>query len=233
MPGMEPGETGRVVRVIDGDALVLNTGQVVRLIGIEAPVLKPRGRDPDPYSREAARTLEDMTLGREVQVFYPGMTRDRYDRALGHLVTIDQTGPTLWVNMELVRRGAARVRLYPDTAARGEELLAAEAQARLDETGLWAKSAYRIHSIGGLEEGKRGFDLATGVLGRELSVTDEMPDTLACVRAVEGSRYRVEVQAEAAAVCDVPAGTRLRFRGWISNGRLDLTHPLHAEDMAD
>ncbi|MEH6411849.1 MAG: hypothetical protein V7741_15080 [Hyphomonas sp.] len=33
----QPGEHGRVVRVIDGDALVLDTRQSVRLIGIEAP----------------------------------------------------------------------------------------------------------------------------------------------------------------------------------------------------
>ena len=37
LAGTQPGEHGRVVRVIDGDALVLDTGQSVRLIGIEAP----------------------------------------------------------------------------------------------------------------------------------------------------------------------------------------------------
>jgi len=37
LAGTQPGEHGRVVRVIDGDALVLDTGQSVRLVGIEAP----------------------------------------------------------------------------------------------------------------------------------------------------------------------------------------------------
>ena len=37
LEGLAVGERGRVVRVIDGDALVLSTGQSVRLIGIEAP----------------------------------------------------------------------------------------------------------------------------------------------------------------------------------------------------
>ncbi|MBI1253587.1 MAG: hypothetical protein GC196_04490 [Hyphomonas sp.] len=31
------GERGRVVRVVDGDALALDTGQSVRLVGVEAP----------------------------------------------------------------------------------------------------------------------------------------------------------------------------------------------------
>jgi endonuclease YncB( thermonuclease family) len=37
LAGTQPREHGRVVRVIDGDALVLDTGQSVRLVGIEAP----------------------------------------------------------------------------------------------------------------------------------------------------------------------------------------------------
>ncbi|MDJ0921792.1 MAG: thermonuclease family protein [Henriciella sp.] len=231
LPDMEPGETGRVVRVIDGDALVLNTGQVVRLVGIEAPVLKPRGREPDPHSREAARTLEDLVLGREVQVYYPGLTRDRYDRALGHLVAVDQAGPPLWVNMELIRRGAARVRLYPDTAAMGEALLIAEAVARRDETGLWGKAAYRVRQASQLEEGQRGFELVTATLAGDLPIPVGIPVELACVRAVEGGALRVEVRVEAAEVCALPEGARLRLRGWVTEGRLDLTHPLHAEEL--
>ena len=42
---MEPGERGRVVRIIDGDALVLDTGQSVRLVGLEAPAMNWRDND--------------------------------------------------------------------------------------------------------------------------------------------------------------------------------------------
>lgn len=109
LPDMEAGELGRVVRVIDGDALALNTGQSVRLVGIEAPALRPRGREPDSYAVEASRTMEDMALGREVRLYYPGLTRDRYDRALAHVITRDGAGPELWLNMELIKRGAGAV----------------------------------------------------------------------------------------------------------------------------
>ena len=64
LPDMQPGETGRVVNVIDGDALVLDTGQSVRLVGIEAPALNPRYGDPAPYAEQAKRGLEDLVLGR-------------------------------------------------------------------------------------------------------------------------------------------------------------------------
>ena len=60
MDGLQPGEKGRVVRVIDGDALVLDTGQSVRLIGIEAPAGPYKERAGQPFHAEAKRMLEDM-----------------------------------------------------------------------------------------------------------------------------------------------------------------------------
>jgi len=156
---MEPGERGRVVRIIDGDALVLNTGQSVRLVGIEAPVLRRRGADPDPYAAEAARILENIAMGREVQLYYPGLTRDRYDRALAHVVTDDAAGPEFWVNMELIRRGAARVRLYPDTAARGADFLDAEQIARDQKIGLWGIPSYTVKDAGEIASETRGFTI--------------------------------------------------------------------------
>lgn len=109
-----------MVRVIDGDALVLDTRQSVRLIGIEAPARPYKDRVGAPYFEESRRMLEDMALGREVQLFYAGLTRDRYDRALAHVVTTDALGPDLWLNREMVARGGARMRVYPDTSVANE-----------------------------------------------------------------------------------------------------------------
>ena len=139
-PDMQPGETGRVVRIIDGDALVLENGQSVRLVSIEAPALYPRDRPAEPYAAESARVLEDLALGRRVQLFYPGITRDRYDRALAHVRTIDGSGPAVWLNEAMIARGGAWVRLYPDTAARGDELLTLEQTVRDAAQGVWAFS---------------------------------------------------------------------------------------------
>ena len=233
LPGMEAGETGRVVRVIDGDALALNTGQSVRLVGIEAPALRPRGRDPDAYAVEAQRTLEDMVMGREVALYYPGLTRDRYDRALAHMITTDGAGPELWLNMELIERGAARVRFYPDTAAYAQELLAAEAIARADKTGLWAKAAYRINPAARLPEDTRSFVLVTAKLGARQAPSGKYADNQTCQRALQGAALVLEVRKDAASVCDLPEGTFLRLRGWVSEGRMDLTLPLHAEALRD
>lgn len=221
---MEAGETGRVVRVIDGDALVLDTGQSVRLVSIEAPALRPRGREPDSYAVEASRALEDMAMGRQVRLYYPGLTRDRYDRALAHVVTVDGAGPELWLNRDLIRQGAARVRLYPDTAMRGEDLLALEAQARADKAGLWAKSAYKVKRAEEIDEADRG----VLIVSAELAETIEA-DAGACRWRLMGASLTVLVEDNAADFCRVDPGGRYEVRGWVSDGQLRLTHALHAQ----
>lgn len=227
LPDMEAGETGRVVRVIDGDALVLDTGQSVRLVSIEAPALRPRNRDPDPYAVEASRTLEDMALGRQIRLYYPGLTRDRYDRALAHVVTIDGAGPELWLNKELIVRGAARVRLYPDTARRGEELLVLENEARAAGVGLWSKRDFSVPQAPLFEAQSAGFSVLIGTFEiREAGRADE-----ACIWTLQGADLTVAVDESAVEICDAEPGGHYRLRGWVSRGRLYLTHPLHAETL--
>lgn len=223
---MEPGERGRVVRIIDGDALVLNTGQSVRLVGIEAPALNRRDRNPAPYAEEAARALENMLMGREVQLYYPGLTRDRYDRALAHVVTIDAAGPDYWANMELVKRGAARVRLYPDTAARGADLLAAERAAREEEAGLWDMATYEVIQAGTLPSGMRGFMLVRGRLDGRMPTERGV-----CAWSLEAASLQVRVEQTASDFCEAEPGASFQLRGWVSGGVLTLTHPLHAESL--
>ncbi len=228
---LEPGETGRVVRVLDGDALILETGQSVRLIGIEAPAAGYRDREAAPYSDEASRLLEDMALGRQVQLFYSGLTRDRYDRALAHVRTMDASGPDLWLNLEQVKRGGAQVRLYPDTAVFGSMLLQEEQAARLDQAGLWSNRAYRIKASSAITPEDRGFMLVELVLGPRRAPDEARLDTMACRRAVTGSDFVVNVRRSASALCAEPDGGAYRMRGWVSSGYLDLVLPLHAEAL--
>lgn len=226
---MAKGETGRVVRVIDGDALVLDTGQSVRLVGIEAPALHPRYGDPAPHAEEAKRALEDLVMGRTVRLHYPGLTRDRYDRALAHLSTADTTGPDYWVNLELVRRGHVRVRLYPDTDGGGATLLEAEKEARLERRGLWALSAYQPVDASGLDKDLRGFHLVRATLSGKTELPDEDERRTLCSWAVTGSALVIDVEFSAREICELEGGTDVVARGWIQEQRMELVHPLHVE----
>ena len=231
LDAMQPGESGRVVRVIDGDALVLDTGQSVRLVGVEAPARGWRDREAEPFAEEAARSLEDLVMGRKVRLLYPGLTRDRYDRALAHIVTADAAGPHYWVNFELVRRGDVRVRLYPDTDAGGKTLLEAETEARMEGRGLWRLPAYQPVAAGKVQPDDRGFMLVAGVLGGEAGRPAEEARTVLCTRAMQGGDLVIDMRFTSRPACEMPEGTRILVRGWTSGMRMDLVHPLHLETL--
>lgn len=220
------GEHGRVVRVLDGDALVLDTGQSVRLVGIEAPAAPYRDREGDPGYEDAKRLLEDMVLGREVELRYGGLTRDRYDRALAQVVTTDALGPRLWLNAEMVKKGGARVRVYPDTAAANAPLLGFEAAARADRRGLWGKGAWPILDAAQLPEGAGHFQIVEGTTGDMQSSGERFA---VCDVALKGSALVLEIQKAAAELCQLPEGTPVRARGFLRDGRLEITHPLNVE----
>lgn len=224
------GERGRVVRVLDGDALVLDTGQSVRLVGIEAPAAPYRNREGEPGYEEAKRLLEDMVLGREVELRYGGLTRDRYDRALAHVVTTDALGPRLWLNAEMVKKGGARVRVYPDTAAANAPLLAMEAKAREEGRGLWKNGQWVIHDAAHLPDTADRFQLVEGIAAGMQGSEERFA---VCEIALSGSALILEVQKAAAELCQLPEGTRLRARGFLRDGRLEITHALNLERLAD
>lgn len=228
-PDMEPGETGRVTRIIDGDALVLETGQSVRLVSIEAPAMYPEGGAPAPHAGESARRLEDMALGRRVQLYYPGLTRDRYDRALAHVVTIDGAGPKLWLNREMIASGAAWVRLYPSTAAQGQSLLDLERDARSERHGLWARSIYAEREARLMDPSAAGFFFVRGQIGAPVPVDPETRYPPACLRRFEGAALLLSVRRDAATACGLADGTEVLVRGRVREGALDLSHPFHLE----
>lgn len=136
------GETGTVSRIVDGDTLVLTGGQVVRLVSIEAPSPAYRDRAEAPHAEKSKRMLERLVLGRDVQLYYPGITRDRYERALAHVYAQTETGKDIWVNASMVAQGGAYVRIYPDTERGSERLWPLERTAREEETGLWRLRDY-------------------------------------------------------------------------------------------
>jgi micrococcal nuclease len=147
------GERGRVALVRSGHTLVLEDGQVVRLAGVEAPL-------PDePFGQEARQRLEAVALGQDVRLLYGGARRDGYDRALAHVRLVTNRK---WVQGELLKSGAARVRTWPDNRALASEMLRLEAVARRERRGLWAEPAYRVRLPAEAADAGSGLTLVEG-----------------------------------------------------------------------
>jgi len=101
-------DTFRVIEVIDGDTIVIEGGERVRYIGIDAPEMGP---PPEPFAVEAWQTNRELVEGKAVRLERDVSATDRYGRLLCY-VYVDAT----FVNAELVRQGLARARAYhPDT----------------------------------------------------------------------------------------------------------------------
>jgi len=126
--------TGRVIRVHDGDTLMLNTGtgtEHVRLQGIDAPELL---QEAGPQAQLA---LSLLSLERTVAVAWAG--RDVYGRLLGQVFSSTCQD----INLTLLEQGMAwfykayACELDPTRRAR---YALAQAQAQSARQGLWQQA---------------------------------------------------------------------------------------------
>lgn len=128
-----------VVRVIDGDTLRVRVGDrdaevTVRLIGIDAPELRPRdGEGPEHFAQQATDYARTRAENRRVLLqLEPPRTRDRYDRLLAYAWLSESES----LNLALVRDGYAYAdrRFNHTYRALFEQ---AENEARKKRRGLW------------------------------------------------------------------------------------------------
>lgn len=136
----ENGEKGVVTRVIDGDSLVLNTGLIVRLAQIEAPRIKFDAEEGE----KSRKFLEDLVQGKSVFLKYGGLRRDKMGRALAQVFIETKEGEEIWVNLEILIAGRARVHTYIDNREEIGAFWAAEREARRNLKGIWVNPKYQV-----------------------------------------------------------------------------------------
>jgi len=126
-----------LVRVVDGDTIIVNESERVRFIGIDSPEMKHPKKPVQPYSLESARELKRL-LRNQSQVCLlsdpAGDEKDIYERTLAYIFRKDG----LDVNAEMLKRGAARAYLWFEFS-RKEEFKNLADQARSEDQGLWSQ----------------------------------------------------------------------------------------------
>jgi micrococcal nuclease len=128
------GDLRTVVRTVDGDTVVLDGNEKVRLIGINTPESVDPRRPVQPFGKEAAAFTRRLLEGRRVRVERDVEPRDRYGRSLAYLHLEDGTH----VNLLLVEEGYASAYRYPPNVRYADAFRAAERRAREGRKGLWA-----------------------------------------------------------------------------------------------
>lgn len=122
----------RVARVVDGDTIKLETGEVVRYIGIDAPETVHPSKPVQCYGKEASDKNKELVEGKEIKLEKDVSETDKYDRLLRYV----WLGDTL-VNEYLVREGYAHSSTYPPDVKYQDRFIQAERQAREERKGLW------------------------------------------------------------------------------------------------
>lgn len=236
-PAGESGERGRFVEMSGALTLTIETAAgplEVRLAEVDTPV-------PD----ETRAWLADQLEGRDVQLVYSGLRRDRYDRALAQVLVsraaAGDDGPTVadWLQYRLVEAGLARVMSHADNQAQAPILLPAEARARRDRRGLWAQPDHHVRDA---HPDARAQDVGSAqiVEGRVLEAvrlnsgrlylnfgTDYRTDFTVRIDAPDSQAF-----LDAGLTPEAMTGRRVRVRGWLSdeNGpMIVIDHPARLE----
>lgn len=116
----------RVTHIVDGDTFDIDSGERVRMIGIDTP---ERG---DVYYKEAKEYLTILIHGKNVRLAKDVSERDRYGRLLRHVYIDEQ-----WINEKMIRDGFARLVTYAPDVSHVADFTRAERAAREEQIGLW------------------------------------------------------------------------------------------------
>jgi len=135
-----------VSRVVDGDTLMLENGERVRLIGIDTPEMHAS----DKLTRDARQTGQEASaiqeLGRQAYEFTKALVEgkrvslefdaeryDKYKRLLAYVYLKDGT----FVNAEIVQQGYASLMTFPPNVKYADQFRKLYAEARENRRGLW------------------------------------------------------------------------------------------------
>jgi micrococcal nuclease len=124
-----------VQRVVDGDTVVLSTGERVRYIGVDTPELHHPQRPVEAYAREATEFNRRLVERKKVRLEFDVERHDKYRRLLAYVFLSDGT----FVNAELLAQGYAQLLTIPPNVKHTELFVKLQRQAREAGRGLWGK----------------------------------------------------------------------------------------------
>ena len=128
-----------VTIVIDGDTIEIESGQRVRLIGIDTPETVDPKRPIGCYGKEASNFTKAQLTGKKVRLEKDVSETDKYGRLLRY-VWIDDT----LFNERLVKEGYAQASTYPPDVKYQTNFLNAQKEARENNKGLWSSCPTKL-----------------------------------------------------------------------------------------
>jgi micrococcal nuclease len=119
----------KVIKVVDGDTIDLETGDTVRLIGIDTPEVY---FGAECYGNEASEFMKNLLEGKYVTLEKDVSETDKYGRLLRYVYLEGDS-----INETLVKEGYAFSSAYPPDIKYQDKLDSLEQLARNSNLGLW------------------------------------------------------------------------------------------------
>ena len=79
------------IRVVDGDTIVLDGNERVRLIGVDTPETQDPRKPVQYFGKEAYEFTKNLVEGKKVRLEYDQNKKDKYDRTLAYIFLEDGT----------------------------------------------------------------------------------------------------------------------------------------------
>lgn len=156
-----------VLRVVDGDTLVLADKRKVRLIGVNAPELAHYPKKEEPLALNAKQLVQSLlSLDKKINLKYGRQQKDRYGRTLAHIFLNDGRN----LNAILLEKGLASAIVVPPNLQFNEcyfrlEQGAKEKSKRSSPT-IWTRDYFKFIDARKIDKSMTGFRFIKGKVMR-------------------------------------------------------------------
>lgn len=121
-------------RVVDGDTIIIENNEKVRLIGVDTPETVHPNKPVGYFGKEASAFTKRMVEGKKVRLEYDWEMKDKYGRTLAYVFLDDGT----FLNAEIIKQGYGfAYTKFPFKYL--DEFRQYEREARENKKGLWGQ----------------------------------------------------------------------------------------------
>jgi micrococcal nuclease len=173
-----------VRKVIDGNTIQLDTGEIVKYIGTETPELNLKEGGSEFFAKQASRYNQKLVFMKKVRLEFDKEREDSDGRMLAYVFV-----KKMFVNAELIKLGYARTHIIPPNDKYKDIFLDYEKKAKQSEKGLW-------------QETKK--DTETSYIGNKRSYTFHRPSCENVDKIPEKSKIIFRSRADAIKIGFIP-----------------------------
>lgn len=223
----------RVIKISDGDTIIVERMGKIRLLGINTPEIARDDRRAEPLGDEAHKRLKNLLQGESVYLEFDQKRRDRFGRLLAHVYLDDGTS----INETLLRDGLARALFLQPNMKHLRLYYEVEAEAQKLKKGIWSIKEYQLRPLEQAMQCIRQFCRLHGKVSRVETKRHYTYIQMSGKLQLSIANRNLQQFKQADINPDDLQGAELTARGWVNRRRgqanIKLHHPYQIKIMND